>query len=64
VHYVSYGTPESEYTQECRAAIVAEVDSHEGRCGLAVLNPTGIFLNRGVWQAGRGREAWRNVALA
>jgi hypothetical protein len=25
VHYVSYGTPGGEYTQQCRAAIIAEV---------------------------------------
>jgi hypothetical protein len=25
VHYVSYGTPEGEYTSQCRAAIVTEV---------------------------------------
>ena len=51
VHYVSYGTPGGEFTSECRAAIVTEVDlgvpnSLGGeRVGLAVLNPTGIFLH-------------------
>lgn len=51
VHYVSYGTPGGEYTSQCRAAIVTEVElgvpqSLGGeRVGLAVLNPTGIFLH-------------------
>jgi hypothetical protein len=56
VHYVSYGTPGGEYTSECRAAIVTEVSwehtSSKGvltpKVGLCVLNPEGIFLNRGV----------------
>lgn len=52
VHYVSYGTPGGEYTSECRAAIVTEVptypegDDRNGNVvGLAVFNPTGVFLN-------------------
>lgn len=50
VHYVSYGTPGGEYTSQCRAAIVTEVESMPPslggeRVGLAVLNPTGIFLH-------------------
>lgn len=51
VHYTSYGTPGGEYTSQCRAAIVTEVagdptaDMHVGLC---VLNPEGLFLNRGV----------------
>jgi hypothetical protein len=53
VHYVSYGTPGGEYGKECRAAIVTEVDSDPPagaatEIGLAVLNPTGMFFNRGV----------------
>lgn len=51
VHYRSFGTPSGEYTQECRAAVVTEVDEDgapDYRVGLAVLNPTGIFLNRHV----------------
>ncbi|QOR55770.1 MAG: hypothetical protein YHS30scaffold324_2 [Catenulispora phage 69_17] len=53
VHYVSYGTPGGEYTQECRAAIVTEVSPESNAkgdhlVGLCVLNPTGLFLNRGV----------------
>lgn len=47
VHYVSYGTPGGEFTSECRAAIVTETDGTE-TVGLCVLNPTGLFLNRGV----------------
>jgi len=53
VHYVSYGTPGGEFTSECRAAVITEVlnpgDETLGETvGLAVLNPTGIFLNRGI----------------
>lgn len=51
VHYRSHGTPGGEYKAECRAAIVTEVGDPDGadadfnRVGLAVLNPTGIFLH-------------------
>jgi hypothetical protein len=51
VHYVSYGTPGGEYTQECRAAIVTEVPPDADglqTLGLCVLNPTGQFFNRAV----------------
>lgn len=58
VHYVSHGTPNGEYTSECRAAIVTEVGdmlsqagaSRGGYVGLCVLNPTGQFFNRAVKQ--------------
>jgi len=60
VHYVSYGTPGGEYASECRAAVVTEVgevyvpDGQERPEGtpvsLAVLNPGGMFFNRGVMQ--------------
>jgi hypothetical protein len=55
VHYVSYGTPGGEYGKECRAAVVTEVDldiraPHGGSIGLCVLNPEGLFFNRGVHQ--------------
>lgn len=46
VHYVSYGTPGGEYGQECRAATVTEVAGEV--VGLCVMNPTGLFFNRGV----------------
>lgn len=56
VHYVSYGTPGGEYTSECRAAVVTAVDEYQpstgdhfiGHVDLCVLNPTGMFFNRGV----------------
>ncbi|NUS26923.1 MAG: hypothetical protein HOV92_22225 [Streptomyces sp.] len=63
VHYVSYGTPGGEFTSQCRAAIVTAVPKYlvaepldgcpngtdgEWIASLAVLNPTGIFLNEGV----------------
>lgn len=52
VHYVSYGTPprsdgSQAHTSECRAAVVTEVGDND-IVGLAVLNPTGMFFNRGV----------------
>ena len=60
VHYVSYGTPGGEYTSQCRAAVVTEVGEvfvPEGQgppagtpVSLAVLNPEGMFFNRGVMQ--------------
>ena len=63
VHYVSYGTPGGEYGSECRAAVVTEVTQVEVNeqdpagdgifresVGLAVLNPSGQFFNRGVLQ--------------
>ena len=55
VHYVSYGTPGGEYTSQCRAAIVTEVDRQMAAgdgwiVGLCVLNPTGQFFNRDVVQ--------------
>jgi len=45
VHYVSYGTPGGEYTSQCRAAIVTEVQEGVPIIGLAVLNPTGMFFH-------------------
>jgi hypothetical protein len=52
VHYVSFGTPGGEYSRECRAAIITEVnhlgDGTVGSVGLCVLNPTGQFFNRAV----------------
>lgn len=53
VHYVSYGTPNGEYTSQCRAAIITEVQ-HSGNLegplvvSLAVMNPTGMFFNSGI----------------
>jgi hypothetical protein len=62
VHYLSYGTPGGEYGQECRAAVVTEVDEpsldngpNSARVGLAVLNPTGIFLNQHVIHSERAQ---------
>lgn len=46
VHYVSYGTPGSEYQSECRAAIVTGVSKQkENTVSLAVLNPSGLFFD-------------------
>ena len=49
VHYVSYGTPGGRYKSECRAAIITAVSQPLGvTVDLAVLNPTGMFFNRGT----------------
>ena len=45
VHYVSYGTPGGEFTQECRAAIVTTLEG-PGRLSVAVFNPTGLYFNQ------------------
>lgn len=46
VHYRSYGTPGGEFTPECRAAIVTEVDpSDTSLIGLTAVNPTGFFFH-------------------
>lgn len=47
VHYVSYGTPNGEYTPQHRAAVVTDVlNTHA--VSLCVLNPTGFFFNVNV----------------
>jgi hypothetical protein len=49
VHYVSYGTPKGEFTSQCRAATITEVEpvnNPNQRVGLAVLNPTGLFFHQ------------------
>lgn len=50
VHYVSYGTPGGEYGQACRAAVVTEIyeGSSAQQASLAVLNPSGLFFDRGI----------------
>ena len=61
VHYVSHGSADGTYGKECRAAVVTEVEGHAIHpqtgdeadawvVGLAVLNPTGQFFNRGCVQ--------------
>lgn len=56
VHYVSRGSADGVYQPQCRAAIITEVDEYQpsadgefvGHVDLCVLNPTGMFFNRGV----------------
>lgn len=57
VHYVSFGTPGGEYPKTCRAAIITAVEAPSQRVhdaaavdtvSLCVLNPEGMFFNRGV----------------
>ncbi len=59
VHCVSYGSPGGELpAQECRAAIVTEVETNE-YVGLAVYNPTGLWFNRRVrYDEGRAPGTW------
>lgn len=46
VHYVSYGTPAGEYSSQCRAADITEVDPNDPAVvGLMVKNPTGVFFH-------------------
>jgi len=47
MHYVSYGTPGGEYAPEHRAATVTAVND-DGTVDLFVMNPSGVFFNRGV----------------
>lgn len=57
VHYVAYGTPGGEFPAGvCRAAVITEVGipldnggpDPDHRVGVCVLNPTGLFFNRGI----------------
>jgi hypothetical protein len=58
VHYVSHGTPQREdgtqaFASECRAAVITEATPprdalYASIVSLAVLNPEGMFFNRGV----------------
>lgn len=57
VHYVSYGTPNGEYTKQCRAAIVTEVIS-DMYIGSAVLNPTGMFFNQCDYDPEKSGGSW------
>lgn len=59
VHYVAYGTPGGEFPAGVsRAAVITEVDpppppdelQGPAKVGLCVMNPTGLFFNRGVPQ--------------
>lgn len=59
VHYQSYGTPNGEHKSLPRAAVITAIREDGGMEGgqpgdgsmvdLAVLNPEGMFFNRGVW---------------
>ena len=63
VHYVAYGTPGGEFPAGiCRAAVITEVEDPviwdgdhvtslpqgSPRVGMCVLNPTGLYFNRGI----------------
>ncbi len=55
VHYVPHGTPvradgTQAFPSACRAAIITDVDYPNHTVDLAVLNPTGMFFNRGCHQ--------------
>jgi hypothetical protein len=55
VAYYAYGTPGGEFPAGvARAAVVTEVDdpgNPESSIGICVLNPTGLFFNRGIAKA-------------
>lgn len=44
VHYRSLGSADGQFKPECRAATISEVGD-DGRVGLVVLNPTGLFFH-------------------
>ena len=54
VHYQSYGTPNGEYTPQCRAAIITHVGitgdppATRDAVTLTVFNPDGIFLKANI----------------
>lgn len=54
VHYRSYGTPNGEYTPQCRAAIVTHVGitgdppATRNAVTLTVFNPDGLFLKANI----------------
>jgi hypothetical protein len=51
VLYQAFGTPNGEFPSVPRAAIITEVEQEKGEpltVGLCVLNPSGLFFNRGV----------------
>lgn len=65
VHYVAYGTPGGEFPAGvCRAAIVTEVpltgdEQTRATIGICVLNPTGLFFNRGIpYHEGKHPGTW------
>lgn len=74
VHYVSYGTPNGEYTPQCRAALITEapgpewaIDQHiieHDTVGLAVLNPTGFFFNRNIVHDSAAQDGgtWHHIS--
>lgn len=47
VHYQSHGSPNGQHRSEPRAAIITEVISPTV-VGLCVLNPTGMYFDRGT----------------
>lgn len=59
VHYMARGSADGVFPPVCRAAVVTEVDTyqdgegsegnHLGTVGLCVLNPTGMFFDRGLF---------------
>lgn len=58
VYYKSYGTPGGEYPSVDRAAIITAVDDSllVPTVDLCVLNPEGMFFNKGVFQGQDGGQ--------
>lgn len=44
VHYVARGSADGRFPSVCRSATITEVDA-DGRVGLMVANPTGLFFH-------------------
>ncbi len=62
VHYVAYGTPNSEHKPEHLAAIITSVftlasSGDEQTVGLCVLDPVGIFFNQDVRRDDTGQAS-------
>lgn len=48
VHYKSRGSADGMFPPLCRAAVVTDGDGIEETCGLAILNPTGLFFDLSI----------------
>lgn len=67
VHYVAYGTPGGEFPAGvCRAATITENDPDGATqdVGLCVMNPSGLFFNRGLgYDESKKPGTWHFVSL-
>jgi hypothetical protein len=67
VHYVARGSADGVYPPICRCAFVVGVressDGHGEHHDLCVLNPEGLFFNKGVVfdQSGKAPGTWHYI---